>query len=1825
MATFMVFPVYAADGDIAGPGQPNKTITQQNGGQTFEYGKPNQGQGTFTMGTADTTLTAQYDAIYYRIVFDGTPNIGNPTRTVSADISDANYYLQSDIDAFNNKMAMAGGSGVQSNGIAYTLRYDKKYKLPSNDTFIKSGYELVGWQTRMPATEEEMEQMANGTNGFNIVNYFDGTNSPRQETFNNNFYKEASPNGGYHFVTRPDSSNKNNNVAASGNSIIADGAEIRNLTWGGYIDNEIVTKQYKTVTLYAIWKLKRVNSNVYYTLQKADGTYSYNVQDTANVKIADSQISKYQEVQGENGLNPNAWIQGGQSWNNRQIKSLSRYYRYIGDSAHEQYTIFLKARSTILPYYFQKEDGDIFDTGAGYKLQSDGTKIFIEVPRKTVYFNVYGMISNGQDSVYYTKNQLQTDDKEMIGQFQATANNGSASIIQAEQQAETSVEFNGQSISNLIRFRYYGYCGSQLTINNIKARQASTKYNYSYKGYTEGIGDYSLSSTTTGPNKTGNQLTITLDQDKYLLLYFNRSIAIATPLQVQWGEMTRSYNDPYAIGTGGIAYTGVNSNIGPWSVVTWKNFRVGNGQTTNKVYYMQLYLDNTGYDVRDRLNINAQASMPGNPQIELRRYFNNRDIVIIRFNSGITEEQLQNWMRQNFQVITFNKPDKVQSRLHIFLTNIPGYCENNTGVSTGTLPWNQWIGNLGQSEGFIPTSEQTESKAYLIYDDSGLYWKYRYQENGTDTKQGGQISAGDQIAHNYDRDKTKYPKAQTQIGIQDNILNKTGLIKAYGLQQKCDIKTYDTTANGIAADVQYSGVTKEILGITHVDGTKYWNNIVSDIKPNNTDTINSANVNFILYAGDCQIANIGQATGRDHGGTLYNTSATWGYQVLIDKTQYIIILDGVKTPVYTIAKQYPIVIQYDITKGWGSDPTWDISTKPNTVIKGFDYNWLYGSYATNNQYNPQVIKGIPTNSKINLSKNLLTRFGYVWDGRWYIIYNQQQQPKQFNWLTNTVSSGFNQSYNKNDLLNYNQNFGQIQNDSNYQSYIFQNYGYGSVDFPNGSSYKANELQNNIMTQLQKGYIPFTDTEKSNGNPIQLNYRDLLQVWMQSGGQVSNVAVNDEYTAGQKQIPCRVITLYSARTVPIQYTLKYVQGGSDKFGQDTFPYSWNTGNYSNAGSINNNASATQEYQQIARSHQLSQNASGTDQTLGQWYRQQFVYDDTKNNNLIIQQFQRPNNGITIEGQPLDGYEFIGWTLYKDTTGNNQEASYRKGSTTWQNKGITSTTATADTTSTFGNIYQTASNYQIAQLLNSQTYQINENNPVFLKNGIQVKNLLNTVQKVNNGTVMTSNGNVVKPDVVYQDNFKWPEVVLYPNWRKNVTLTVQVDSTCTDNESKGNINGISNQLQSSKYNGDYIYNNQYYYPVSLDRIVYNTNNTNFTSWRYEYNDLGLNTVWKKNVISTVKDKYLRPIYTDYRFLGLQFSNETTYPTSTGNTQSHATDSNKSSLILPNNSVLNNSANEKAYLKGFQLSHPRIYALQVYDTKSKDADKYNTVLNKYFQEPNTQTINKGLVGLDDNVYYKSTVDVYNNTTLYAVWEPVLTSSIEVSKVGAQKLTTDGRATAEQTKEVNTVDKAGTGYSILTALDGLIPTTKGDTKKAWEQESYKTVLEYRYNNNFNNEIINLYKEPIISNPNFIQVLDKLNNQATFTANQRDGQTNNNPKLKTPHAYQTWQFYLPLYLGTDEMEKASGGLFKYDPDKIYATTLVAQRYSFYYANYISDSEKDSKYLNNETAKVVFNIGLIESTTPPSGGGGGNPNPDPDTGGDAGQILDDLRVHVQLH
>jgi len=43
--------------------------------------------------------------------------------------------------------------------------------------------------------------------------------------------------------------------------------------------------------------------------------------------------------------------------------------------------------------------------------------------------------------------------------------------------------------------------------------------------------------------------------------------------------------------------------------------------------------------------------MPSGGKLELHQMYNNKDLVVVRFENGITEAALQSWLRNQFAVI----------------------------------------------------------------------------------------------------------------------------------------------------------------------------------------------------------------------------------------------------------------------------------------------------------------------------------------------------------------------------------------------------------------------------------------------------------------------------------------------------------------------------------------------------------------------------------------------------------------------------------------------------------------------------------------------------------------------------------------------------------------------------------------------------------------------------------------------------------------------------------------------------------------------------------------------------------------------------------------------------------------------------------------------------------------------------------------------------------------------------------------------------------------------------------------------------------------------
>lgn len=2001
-----VMQVFAA-GDIAGPGNStgeykddgasgtasgapyyyNKTIEDAYG-STFEYGNRDSGFGTFTMGNHDTTLIAQWDQIHYAVTFDATAKVNdndlcniqtvqfhhvpkenggvpyyrwydvmdaaNKTKFIGQYDADGNYTAGSGtVEQYTNINVPGGdpfGTAEATGTLEYNLRYDSVYQLFDNGQnesaiFQKIGYDLIGWSTRQPQTYEEMQEMAKW-NVVGVDDVFDGANCLR--------ISASDPQAG---------ANTDGTVAdlkiGNANVLLADGGKFKNLSWG--LPNEYVNNTYQKVTLYAIWAPKQVTSKVYYTLQKEDGTYSLDTSDNANVLLADRSYSVIptdtvadvvEEIANTGQFN-GTWKTDGSTWTRRAIDD-SRVYKYDGDTFHDLSYSVIDVQQTIyqtIPGEDQTLDGNAntVDKGSFFLDTTDQT-IYIKVPRRKVEMFVYGMLQKNSNGYFYTQSKLKTDDGELFGTFSVKAKNASAYVETRDNPTPTQVDLADSTLRNVYQMTLTAYAGQTVDITNVleTGKQTLGEYTYSYLGNSYGNGEFNQSYQTEGPKQTSRDIKITVGTGSmYVLLYFNKEEAPAKPLEVKWNEMTRNYHDPYGIGVDGAGYGGVQNATGPWQNIQWKNAEVGTGQSSRKIYYMQIWLDNNaaGADKRDRLNI---QEIPYTWGLELHQYHDNKDLVVIRFNNGVTELELQNWLRNQFAVIQYTDPgdyNPANDRVKIFVTDVQGYNRNDTGETTIYVD----RGYVKVNKFYVPQS--FKDGAHLMFDDQGpngavLYWKYEYEENGSVVSgPEGSISAGDRGGHNYAswEDRWVYAHASYTMRIPQSVTNKANQpdvveFRCGAVDAKATVTSFPTIDNkfmvGIGGEWYIidgsNGQVTESPG--WAQGTQNQGAIINSIN-------GKSSVTFDLWAGDQSEANTGNTYNEDHGATLHSMAVKWQYYLRIEKKSAVKFREdaSVNTTEYTIPTQYPVVIQYDGQTAWKQDAgnTSDIywSEVPGDNVSGFDNNWIFGMYSTDGGHDlNNNAAGSPEKYTKNLSTNVLRRYGYVWDGHWYTVYNESKiQKNAYDWLTNRLSGvkggqTWNAGNNKLNLLKYNTQFGNISNHSSGYSYS----GAGTYGDPI-SNFKVKYAFND------KGYVPVTTNEKSNGTAVTLDYQSMIQLWLQSGAEYRKYNINDRYTDNQTEnILCRVITLYAARTVPVQYTVKYVSGGTSTFGDTTVPYSWDTDKSLWKGSINNTNSATQSNSDLAKSHALNAPARGVDTqstNYGNWYRQQFVYDTPGKLSKVA--FSRNDGDLTkeIDGESLDGYKFIGWTVYKDETGNNDKASYRKNDTKNFDKELMDTVdikVNTKQTSYVDNGTQMKSGTasQLVTIQNStdrwngngttdevETYNISESNEFFLADQANVENLLGVVQTSGDIGEVTKNGqNVQIPRVVYSDNFKWPEVVVYPNWLKEVNLTIDVDPKddidATDPGASGKFGDQTTLIeQKVAYGNDVMYNNTLYYPINLDRIFNNIDVLkkdtidNGESWRGSFGFIkgdresgnlagtptgddwntwkdanGSNEIWNKTVVSTVNDKDSQLINTDYRFLGLQFSNKTTYPTSSNDISETIQNG---SVRLPDGAITVGE-NEKALIDngdGYKFyTHPRKYALQVYDTDQikLDADGYNDILTKFFDDNRDKT--GPYVGVDNSEGYLSTIDCYNNTTLYAVWEPIMTTQVDVNRTGYPSIKIGypekDRITGVEEFYVEIPSKSGTGMQIITGIDGNKPKDTADDKELWDtSDSYRTTLEYRYNDPFTEEIINLYKDPIASDKDFQTVLDKLNNQATWTANQRDDGTPQTPKITTPHSYQSWSFYLPLYLGTDEMNEASHGRFVFSPSKVYEVDIISSRYSYYYQNYVPDSEKDDKYPDNETVIVRLGYKLEEankpdhqlptptpgpgdptptpspSPTPDPGGPTPTPSPDPGPGGptptpspsptptpsyppdnpgggnDGQSVLDDLRVHVQLH
>lgn len=263
------------------------------------------------------------------------------------------------------------------------------------------------------------------------------------------------------------------------------------------------------------------------------------------------------------------------------------------------------------------------------------------------------------------------------------------------------------------------------------------------------------------------------------------------------------------------------------------------------------------------------------------------------------------------------------------------------------------------------------------------------------------------------------------------------------------------------------------------------------------------------------------------------------------------------------------------------------------------------------------------------------------------------------------------------------------------------------------------------------------------------------------------------------------------------------------------------------------------------------------------------------------------------------------------------------------------------------------------------------------------------------------------------------------------------------------------------------------------------------------------------------------------------------------------------------------------------------KVYTRKDSDGTQYRFLgwsTNPDASEPDEN------MNVYDTSHHNSRYTIHDDTTLYAVWEPVLMAKLTFGNVLSKKKTT----------EWNTVST----YSSETEL--------ASEFKAGEQGLY--IMNLRGNNNkqvtvtFDSAVTNVY------NNSFFSVHDSLNTNVEGDSSVLDYCNLNKKYEPVAGKLLNNTFYVPMYLGTQtyadvvgESSYKSGG---------YPISFVISQDSFYY---------QSVYHTKEVIKLNARIKLTDkSTTSGGGGGGGSPYPDPTPGDPGMSILDQLRTKMKI-
>lgn len=270
--------------------------------------------------------------------------------------------------------------------------------------------------------------------------------------------------------------------------------------------------------------------------------------------------------------------------------------------------------------------------------------------------------------------------------------------------------------------------------------------------------------------------------------------------------------------------------------------------------------------------------------------------------------------------------------------------------------------------------------------------------------------------------------------------------------------------------------------------------------------------------------------------------------------------------------------------------------------------------------------------------------------------------------------------------------------------------------------------------------------------------------------------------------------------------------------------------------------------------------------------------------------------------------------------------------------------------------------------------------------------------------------------------------------------------------------------------------------------------------------------------------------------------------------------------------------------------------YQKTGADGTEYRLIgwsLNKRASKPDINIVLDGCTN-NLNVYdssHNTTIRLYNDTTFYAVWEPVLKMNVNFYRKAGELPFADGTYAPSKASNVTAYSGAGKVGAIIKPGEAgrYIVTTRG-MNKLRVQVTFDTLINDMYDN-------------MTVGCSFYDVLNTVTADDVGTLLSDDQSSNLNRLFTMAKGTQMKQFYVPQYLGTKKSYITSIGVDKY------AVQFKATQESFFWS-YVKGG--------TETAVVNGVIYLKDTSATDGGNGPGDDGGgDPDDGGGSGGSGDD--------